>query len=171
MVALKLWVKLVLFISSFSPLILIWAIKLQKINKYSLLIAISIIIISSLILLLVLEKARRGNNPDKIKINSIEDLNSSHIEYLLAYVFAFLPFGEGSVATFFIFISVLVIVYLKSNLLYVNPLLVVFGYSILKIKDNNENSLILITRKSSHINNTKINLSILNGNIFVESKR
>ena len=69
-----------------------------------------------------------------------------------------------------IFIIVLLIVYLKSNLLYVNPLLTILGYNIFKIKDNHDNTFVLITRKGAFINNESLSAAILSKDILVETE-
>lgn len=178
MTNLKLWVRIVLFTSSFSPLAIIWGLNFRNITfllyKWNISILwpiILIILFSVALLILCLEKNRRNNNPQRIKVVSSENLNNSHIEYLLTYVFAFLPLGNYSFIAFLIFMIVLLVVYLKSNLLYVNPVLTLLGYNIFKIKDNKDNAYILITRKGAFINNEFLNASIFSKDILVETIR
>jgi hypothetical protein len=177
MAGLKLWVKIFLFISSFSPLAIIWGLRFKeyefnilKWNINALWLILIIILFSIFLLIFVLEFSRRSNNPKKVKIKSLENLNRTHVEYLLTYVFAFLPINTGSILAFVIFMLVLLVVYLKSNLIYVNPLLTILGYNILKINDENENNLIVITRRESFIKGETISLSVLSKDIFVEIK-
>lgn len=177
MVGLKLWVKIFLFISSFSPLAIIWGLRFKdyEFNIWNwdinaLWLILIVILFSILLLIFTLEVSRRNGNHKKVRIKLLENLNRTHVEYLLTYVFAFLPINTGNILAFFIFMLVLLIVYLKSNLIYVNPLLTILGYNILKINDENDNNLIVITRRESFIKGETISLSVLSKDIFVEIK-
>ncbi len=176
MTGLKLWVKLILFISSFAPLAIIWGYKFKEFsipffnNSINIFHFILILIsLSCLLLFFAILKVKKTNNPQKKLIKDFKDLNSAHIEYLLAYIFPFLPFGTFNLVPFVIFIFVLLIVYLKSNLIYVNPLLVIFGYNIFEIEDQNKNKIIFITKKNNLIKGDYLKGGILSGNIYIEN--
>ena len=173
MAGIKLWVKFLLFVSSFSPLMLIWGFKFReilfwKLSIFHITIILSILSIATLIF--VIESSRRDNNPQIIKVDSIEDLNKVHIEYLLTYVFVFLPTTNISTFSFLTFLIVLLIVYLKSNLIYVNPILSLLLYDVVKIKSNNEEIILLTRKKDNIIRNEKLRTSVLSKGVFVETK-
>ena len=173
MAGIKLWVKFLMFVSSFSPLMIIWGFEFKeiffwKLSIFHITLIISLISIVSLVS--IIESSRRDNNPQRLKINSIEDMNKVHIEYLLTYVFVFLPTSNISIFSFLVFIMVLLIVYLKSNLIYVNPVLSLLFYDVVKLKSEEEEIILITRRKDNLIKNENIKISILSKDVFVETK-
>lgn len=174
MAGVKLWVKFLMFISSFSPLIIIWGFKFKdtllfwKLSIFHVTLIISLI--SIIFLISIIESSRRDNNPQRLRISSIEDLNKVHIEYLLTYVFVFLPTTNISIFSFSVFMVVLLIIYLRSNLIYVNPVLSLLFYDVVKVKGDKDEVILITRRKDNLIRNENIKISILSKGVFVETK-
>jgi len=83
------YIKIFLFLSSYSPLFIILAIK-----NYSYLVYffIGLVAISNLVLFFILFESKKMSG-DYYKINKIEDKSAQFLEYIIAYIIPFLGFN------------------------------------------------------------------------------
>jgi len=177
--------RLLLFISSYIPLSLIFiVIDFKSLSfpffKHSLLV-LSLIIISIISLLALLEILKDKSSDSSAltyKIVSRDNLDSEVLSYIFTYILPFLGFPEEK--AFIIIPLVLItfgILYLHSNMIGINPMLSLFGYHLVKIefsKDgcSNIKDGYMITKISpSDLNKeTTINVSIIHENIYLINK-
>ena len=192
--------KWILFMSSYIPLFIILIIYNIDINKtiesilyifkgnlsivlrnvsfediyLCLLITLSTLLIFSLKLLL---KESMGFHKT-IKIINIKSSNNSILEYFVTYLLTFTSstFDLRNVIVFWFTLFIIGYLYIKNNMLYINPTLhLVFKYNIYKIEDNNGTSCILLSKLSDYQINSyckkEINASpiyeSLNENIYI----
>ena len=141
------YTKVFLFLSSYIPLFIILGMKNYS-NSY-ILIGLSILVAISLIFLIyIICKAHKMNGVYK-EINSYEDKSNQFLEYIIAYIIPFLGFNLNniidliSVGIIFLIISVL---YIKSDLIYMNPILNFMGYNLYKVEDK-QRTMMIITKK------------------------
>ncbi len=174
----KLMTRIVMFISSYFPLyIMIIILYYSKILKgleehnnfivcFVLLIAILIVISISSILLL-----KRGRGTKEIDARNLENPDDTVLSYIMTYIIPLITNGDSSkevyVVNIFLFILIGYI-YLRLNLIYLNPLWAMFGYVIYK----NANKEIIITNVSREILRHKENLKgyYISNDIFVAHK-
>ena len=174
----KLMTRIVMFISSYFPLyIMIIILYYSKILKgleehnnfivcFVLLIAILIVISISSILLL-----KRGRGIKEIDARNLENPDDTVLSYIMTYIIPLITNGDSSkevyVVNIFLFILIGYI-YLRLNLIYLNPLWAMFGYVIYK----NANKEIIITNVSREILRHKENLKgyYISNDIFVAHK-
>lgn len=94
------------------------------------------------------------------KFKNVNPIDFDHLTFLSTYIIPLITFNLNDVRSFFIVIFLLLMIgtiYLKSNLYYLNPTLLLFGYKIYKAKIetqsqggiNREENVILISRLSN----------------------
>jgi len=135
--------KLILFLTSYIPLGIICLIidfnnsEFPYFNyKYY---SFSLLIIMVLLVILLLFLGHHFNNRptgwEKMKVESSENMNSQILSYIFSYILPFLSFPEERRIIISIFLLFIIgILYVKSDMLGINPLLSVLGYHIMKIK-------------------------------------
>lgn len=193
MSALKTKYKILMFLSSYTPLFLILLLKaishiLEKVQDYAnlkipeaisenitfaeqvqiitqhktefislniipvIVIAtiILIIIVPNLILEFILKDTKSSINPKDLHIHSVQKMNHIYMEYLISYVIPFLSFNYSN---FFDMISLLIlllticIIYINSDLLYVNINFSIRGYNLFKVYNKKQNEYIVLSKK------------------------
>lgn len=175
---LRIWVKIILFISSYFPLLFIFAFQYWKFYHHSIsLFCISLAVLSCGITLLLINDSKKLQ-AKTFFIESINDQSDLSLNYLYTYIIPFLTFSYNDWVSIFsvsIFIVITAIIYINSNLLYINPFLNIMGYSMFKIKtskDSRKVDLIIIAEnKNNHVNiGDKIHLTPINHNIYLLDK-
>ena len=120
--------KLVLFLSSFSPLALLLAVRFLDEGAWPIfLVALSVIAGAAGFGLM--EWARHGQ-ADIFVIDAVESHAESLTGYLVGYLFPFLvldPSDTLTVAASVLFLGLLAAIYVEGNLVYLNPLMLVKG--------------------------------------------
>lgn len=171
------WLKLILFLSSYSPLFLIIAIlniKLNDIDKikdiipqdkmWLVIIMLSLFILPNGILFYLIKRVR-SFQPIKEKTNTFVNKNSDVMNYIVTYLIPFLSFSFDKLnqtIAFAILIFVLAIVYIHSNIFYINPILIMSGYKIYEINDK----YLVITRLAVK-RDKKLKLYRIHDNVYV----
>lgn len=164
----KRYIKPLLFFSSYVPLILIFSIRYYKTNRYFTISGIVIAIILSIILLLVIKSTKKLNLTG-ITLSKISYKSSDLLAYMFSYIFPFLNFNLEryidmlSLGFFFIMLA---IVYINLNIIYINPMLSLFGYKIFEIADEKNNTFVLITKMDTLIVGQNINVCNLGSNVL-----
>lgn len=155
--------KLLLFLSSYTPLYLIFVARLwdfdnsvfgMQIPSYDFvgypvsvlaLVAFGFALVSTGYLLFILW-VRRTNQGQLETFVDYE--NKSHLfsEYLLVYIFPLVVMDFDSfddVFSFVLFFALVAIIAIRSNRLYTNPMLVLIGYRIYQVKTKHDKYLLL----------------------------
>lgn len=167
---------MILFISSYFAVFLITAIHWLSKKHYIFGGLILFIMIISLILSTLLLHESEKNPTKSYQIIEIEDKTSSSLSYLFTYIIPFLAFSLDSfegIATFTIFIVITFLIYLDTNMFYINPWFIILRYNILKLKVKNasmEKHIVLFIKKSDKdalTENSIINPCQIAGNIFL----
>ena len=142
----RIWVKICLFLVSYFPLFIIMSI--LNYDNYIILystIGFSIVGFSGLIITISTYHKISGEYKNPIEIKSEGKIN---FQYFLAYIIPFIAIDIDSnrqllaYSILFIFIGIL---YVKTNLIYVNPTLTILGYNLFKFRTKEEDAM-LITR-------------------------
>ena len=120
-------------------------------------------IIIGFLSLLVFNKNNNYNRENAKKFESVESKDFDHLTFLSTYVLPLITFNLNDTHSFIVLIFLIVMIgaiYIKSNLYYLNPTLLLFGYKIYKAK-NSQNNIVLISKTtllSSCINSRYIDL-------------
>lgn len=161
-------IKTILFLSSYTFLFVIFIIKNLN-NQYLLYTLIGIIILSNVILFISIKRCKSLAD-EFVKIKSVENINSVNSAYLVTYIIPFLAidftniFDVSSLALLFV---VLAFLYIKSDMIYVNPILNFIGYNLIEIRTDRDDKLILITKEKSKSQLAKIKFRRLTNSILV----
>jgi hypothetical protein len=146
----SLFVRCLLFISSYFPLTVIFGILLWE--KHLLWAIIILLIgISGLIVLFLyfaLIAPRRAKSHETV--TELDRHDGDVLSYVASYLVPFvsLDLTGAQVWAVIVFLAVLLIIYVNSNMIYINPMLNILGYHLYEIKiAKNETSFYLLTRQ------------------------
>lgn len=181
---LKKWVRYALFLSAYSPLFALLGLRMildnytiiTQWNIFSVgaLLILIIILLSNIILYDLLQKSKEGDQYKHITIKHKENLNHVYLEYLVTYIIPFLNVNYSSIKDIFLLFLLLIMVcfmYLKSNLIYVNPMINIFGYNLFKIDDPAQNEYMLLTKRDKLLLNISIIAVPVHENIVMECNK
>ena len=144
--------KMMLFLSSYSLLFVALTFKYKFDNFTWIFIVLAVL---GGIASIKITKTRI--NPDNREVINIVPKNDQVLSYLVSYLLPFIGFdltkGNEFIALIIIFLTIGVL-YIKADLIYINPLLMLFGFNIYEAQFTNESKRILISRKN--VNEIKI---------------
>jgi len=145
-----LFVRCLLFISSYFPLSVIFSILLWEKHLFwavlILLIGLSGLVILLLYFLLIVPRRTRSHET----VTSLERHDGDVLSYVASYLVPFvsLDLTGTQIWAVLVFLVVLLIIYVNSNMIYINPMLNILGYHLYEITiDHNEASFYLLTRQ------------------------
>ncbi len=155
----RFWVKVGLFLSSYFPLFLILAVK-NWFNCYMMLVLI-IVSMYSLVWVGIISISKK-ETAESYKVLKVENRTQESLNYLIPYIISFIGFNLNKWqdwAALGILLLILFVVYLNSDLLYVNPMLLFFKYKIYKIEvckpitgcEDTRSEILIITNRKNHI--------------------
>jgi hypothetical protein len=172
--------RLLMVLSSMSPLFLLWAIRGNSFvpDKYLLTICAIMVVLPNLFLGLRIRAAVGANDKREITVGTAED----HRDHLLVYLFSMLlPLyvaelrNERDVAAVLVALAFIAFLFWHLNLHYVNVLFAAIGYrvfSVLPPPDNNplsgRGSLVLITRRSALVSGERLIAYRLSDTVYFE---
>ena len=137
----KIWTSILLFISAYSPLFLILAVKdfdfqstyrLQRPIAVYIMLAVSFL--SILILFLSIKYMARGNMP--VEIKKVSNRSVDLINYTIPYILSFFGFDLSKwedVISLAIFLVIMLVLTITSRSLFLNPILAFAGYGLYDI--------------------------------------
>lgn len=140
---LTLFSKLILFLSSYIPLGIICLIIdfesfkfpffKHHVSEFSLLVLI--LSLPILLFLFIRYFRKRPTGKEQMNIISVKNMDSEILSYIFTYILPFLGFPEGRRIYIIVFLLFIIgILYIRSDMIGINPLLSIFGYHILKVE-------------------------------------
>jgi len=145
------YVKLFLFLSSYTPLFLILIL-----TKYSLTILIVlglVSLISNLYLVYIIRLSVKMEGRYIKEIKKIEFNSEKFIEYIVAYIVPFLGFNLGKwqeVLALGILFGLIGFIYIRSEMIYMNPMLNLFGYELYKVETDKKSFMVISKTKKEN---------------------
>jgi hypothetical protein len=145
-------VRVMLFFSSYCPLLLIMGVLLWG-KSLPWAIALPLVGVLSVVLtLLYLRSVRRGKRGVLTKVVEVHKRDADVMGYIASYLVPFVTFpidaGWQLIVALVVFVGVLLLVYVNSNMIYINPMLNIFGYHLYEIRiEHGENDMYYIARK------------------------
>jgi hypothetical protein len=156
-----------LFFSSYSALFFLAAFRLQYPNPKVIACILGLIGVALMVWILAHAKELE---PQEYTIRSVEDRGADVGNYLVAYLLPFLVVpdpGWGDLFAYMGFLLVAGLIYVKSDSIYVNPLLYLLGFRVARIETTDNYSGFLISKHPAEANSTitaaRIRNSILVG--------
>lgn len=138
----RVWVAMLMFFSSYAPLVLILAARDFNYKTYAVTTpvvvypALAIAAASCLILILVMKQFRGG---ELAKVVDVENRSVELLNYTIPYLISFLPLKIGEVSeivAFCLFMLLMFWLTYKTNNLYINPVLTLMGYGLYRLTVN-----------------------------------
>lgn len=176
--------KFILFLSAYIPLFIIMGIKyflkfIYNINMPYLKLTIPIPIIPIIILIVIIlliynfKKIINNSKSETEKffvVNRIDEKNDIILTYLVPYFFSFVSISstEEFLCCIVIFIIIFMI-YINSEILYINPLFIFLGYNFYKIYSKNTNLLLISKIDVNRRLGKKIGVMQLSSKVYMVS--
>jgi hypothetical protein len=146
----SLFTKLILFLSSYLPLWLIFVIQFySKQNNIGVVISVILGAISILGLYVYLNLVRKLNKL-QITVSLINRRDGEAMSYIVSYLLPFMALPSSNLGDFVslgIFLIVLAVIYVNSDMLHINPVLNLMGWHIYEITKESGQICLLISRK------------------------
>lgn len=163
-------IRILLFLTSYFPLFgIIMILHYQTIEVFYILIPV--IIISSIALIkVVLDLNKVVGKPINSK-HKIENNGKDVLQYFLTYVIPFLALetlGWQNLAVYGIIFFIIGIIYVKSDLICLNPTLLLLGYNIYKVTTDDQEIVVITRNKKNVINNPLIKIG---AEVYFERKQ
>lgn len=174
----RLWVKLGLFLSAYLPLFLILVIK-HWYDVRLVILFVAVLVYSGVWLVLIFY-SKKGNSTD-YRVVQAENRTKESMNYIIPYIIAFLTVDIDKwqdCLSIIILLLILFIIYIHSELLYVNPILTLFKYRIFEIHAYEKNlgdstnpiQLFVLTRNENIEQNEEITLKEIDGSLTLGGK-
>lgn len=146
--------RILLFLSSYFPLAVICGFLFWNDHQY---IAILIVLTGFVGLagMFMFLSAAQKLAATRVKFREVQKRDSEALNYIVAYVIPFLAIGQpGQSVPLLIFLAVLGVLYVKLNMVHINPALNLFGYYLYEITTEDGTEFPIITRKRIRPNET-----------------
>ena len=166
---LKNYIKWLLFLSSYVPLYLILLLFVWDSNRLIFYFLIGLTAITIIALLIVL-KALNSFEKTFVKLKKVDPKNSEFISYIFTYILPFLSSNFSDVKYIIAMAGIFLLIgfmYVRSNLIYTNPLLNLLGYDLYEIEDHKENIMVLITKASYLKKETNVKVINIGKNVYL----
>lgn len=173
------WVKWTLFLSAYAPL---WI--SISIDTYDVKTAVSgymvpivsilfvmVAVVSSLVLYLAMG-VRESKEPVYRVVQSYQRRDELMSSYLVAYIIPFIGLNYNSIhswAILFIFLSVLASIQIRSDQLYINPLLSVLGYKIYEMDCEELGSSLVVVDKGIQVQQGSLKMTEIGRGVYIST--
>lgn len=137
----KIWTSILLFISAYSPLFLILAVKdfdfdctFRLKHPLAIYILLGLSFLSVIILFLTIRLMPKGNMP--VEIKSVSNRSVDLINYTIPYILSFFGFDLSKwedIISLAIFLTIMLVLTITSRSLFLNPILAFAGYGLYDI--------------------------------------
>ena len=143
------WTKAVLFVSSFSPLLVVFALLDSFGRGAATVVCLILAVLGPVLLFVVLRVARRLDGVELVAAS-----NRRRDADVLAYVATYLiPFFAVNAVTLrsrlavAVFVALIALFYIRGEMYFLNPLLGVVGYRVFEVQTGDGSAVILITKR------------------------
>ncbi|WP_048170695.1 hypothetical protein [Methanosarcina siciliae] len=162
--------KIFLFISSYSPLLLIVTLQTREDYGYWSLLPTALAIISIFGLLIVRRKINITSTRE-LEVSRVQQKDAEVMAYIITYIFPFIGFDFNdfnNLISIFIFFIILGIIYINSNMIHINPLLCAFRFHIYEIETSTGSNYTIVSRRKRMIKNEKLKVVKINDYLLME---
>jgi len=138
-----------LFASSYSPLFVILVVQ-SDFQPLSLSIALILVAAVSVLALAVFVSSAKRHEPHYVTANEVTPRGSESVSYIVTYLIPFLGVDladTSDLVSLFVLVVVIGVLYLHSNLIYMNPILNVFGYHLFEVTSDARKPSMLLARR------------------------
>jgi len=160
----------VLFLSSFSPLFVVFGL-LQSFGHGVASYVCYGIAAASLLVLFISLRVWRTLSPNRVTIERARQRDADTIAYVATYIVPFATLGVDSWrsrAALLLFLVLVGVLYVRAHLFYVNPVLSLIGYRIFEATTASGRVMLVISPRSYMAVNAQIDVRTLSDYIFIE---
>jgi hypothetical protein len=162
--------RVVLFLSSYTPLFLIMAVKYGEAHWYFALVMVLLGGVSVALLLFYLKRSSKLAI-DRVTVEKISGKDTEAMSYIVTYLIPFLDIKidelSSSIALLLLFFVVGVL-YINSNLIYINPTLNLLKYHLFEIELESGKTSALLSKRGFVERGTSISVVSLGEQILLE---
>jgi hypothetical protein len=126
-------VRLALFLSSYALLFLIGALRFDRVLMR---VVCAALFVMGVLLFVWVLRQRIKISPAPYEVDSVSDEGGAVAGYLATYLLPFVTVQEPDrydLAAYLVFLAMLAVVHMRTNLIQVNPLLYLMGYRVLRV--------------------------------------
>lgn len=148
----SLLVRLILCLTSYLPLTVIFAVQYYFNKKYITAVLLLVIGIVGLIITEMYLLTAKRLNPRSMSIQSMNKRDGEVMSYIVSYLLPFIALPSGSLAdkiSLGIFLIVLIVLYINSDMLHINPILSLTGWHVYDVSLTNGENYILLSRRAA----------------------
>lgn len=144
--------KILLFMSSYLPLWLIFGIQFFAKGKTNTGLCMFAMCLASLLALIVYIRHAKSLSPISAKASNCCQKDGEAMSYIVSYLLPFIALPSGKpedIMSLFIFLFVLAVLYINSEMIHINPVLNIMGWHIheLSLENGGHNVTLLAKRK------------------------
>jgi hypothetical protein len=168
---LTIFAQIILFLSSFAPLLVVFGLLDSFSSQPARWVCYGLAFVSMGALGPLFHQVRRLAG-QSIEVSRARPRDSDALAYVVTYLIPFLALPTDTWtrrASLVIFIAVVAVLYVRSHLFYVNPILSLVGYRLFEIEAD-DTFLLLISRRASVRPGSMLNAYRLSDYVFLEEK-
>ena len=162
--------QVIMFVSSYAPLLVVFALLDSFGRGVPSIVCLVLAAIGALGLAVVL-RIGKSINPRVVALTDTQSRDSEAIAYVVTYLLPFVGFqattGRERVALL-IFFGLLALLYIRSGLFYVNPLLSAVGYHLFAAQHEGR-SIMLMSKRRSVTSSTELKARFITDTVFLEA--
>ena len=165
------FVRLILFLSSYSPLFVILGVRHYAVHRIPALLLFALAAASVLTLAVYLNLASQLSSYS-LDIKTVRSRDGDAMSYVVTYIIPFLDIHLNEVPdiiSVIILLAVLALVYTNSNLIYMNPILNLAGHHIFDVESKTGKQVAIITMRD--VISSDSNLSVVSLGDYVALER
>ncbi len=170
---LRWWVQIILFLSSYVPLSVILFVLVLPTHEYVFAVVTLGIGLLSLGSLIFFIAKTQSLQPFYDTITSSQRRDNEIMSYIATYIFPFvtLPFSDWSKGiAYIILLGTIGVLYINSNLIYINPMLSLMRYHLYEVTLSQSDSVFLVLSKRVVKKGDMLPLIKMSEGIFMEKK-
>lgn len=160
-----------MFLSSYAPLWIVLAIQAQD---WRLSVGLMVVAVVSVLGLQQILRTARKSSPEVIELRRVESRGADVAAYLASYLIGFVTTGLSEwrdAAALLVFLLVLAVIYVRTGLVFINPVLALQGYRLVtadaQISDDDTVTVVAIT-KSDSIRTRRVEASRLMNGVYLD---
>lgn len=166
-------VRLVLFLSSYAPLLIILAIREWPRSQFIAGSLAALAGLSTLVLFLLFVKLVPRLHPVLTPIARASSRSAEAVAYIVTYLIPFLDLrldAATDIASLVILMGAIGIIYVNSNMILVNPLLSISGYHLYDAETGEGTAITVLSRRRFIGRGSELELRSLGAGVFVEAR-
>lgn len=161
----------ILFLSSYSPLLIIMAVKYHG-KHLGLAIGSTVVASTAVVMLVIFLRVARTLTTTELVIEQLSPKDTEGVSYIVTYLIPFLDLkleDRSSAVALLLLFAIVGVLYVHSNMVYINPILNLMGYHLFEVESATKKKQALLTRRSYVERGTRIRVVSLGDLVSLET--